>query len=320
MHHFTVTQAGPPDARINCCDAALQWLKFGYLPIPLYSGKKVTSRKWNRWLKDLSPASIRDHYRWNPDHEVGFIVGPDLIVFDTDTVESQNRLYEIETDHGVEPALIIQTTKGFHHHFGLADGVVAKSDAHSSDNFPEGIDVKTGRAMVALPPSTGKIIQRCEVTHSSELTKVTQAFVDSVARNNGRPIPRQLAEFRSPEEPVITGSGGELYALLSHLDPSCGYRDWFQICAALHHHTGGSETGLEIFDRWSQGGANYAGSARIERMWRSLVNYLGRPITIASIYKILKVQGLDPLEIRGNACPNFDTCVTVVIDPAEGAK
>jgi hypothetical protein len=320
MPHFTVSQAELPDARINCCDAALQWLKFGYLPIPLYSGKKVTSRKWNPWLKDLSSASIRDHYRWNPDQEVGVIVGPDFIVYDVDTPESLDHLLEIEKTLNIHPLLVVKTVKGFHHHFQLAKDVYAKSDAHSSEKFPDGIDVKTGRAMVVVPPSPGKEIEFCEVSHCCKLSEATQEFVDSVARSNGRMVPRKLFESPRPKKHEIASHDGELAALLNCLDPSCGYQEWFQVCAAVHNHTDGNDDALEIFDRWSQGGTNYAGLNRIEYMWNSLASYRDRPITIATIYKMLMDLGLDPLEIRANACPNFDTCETVVVDPAGGAK
>ena len=178
----------------------------------------------------------------------------------------------------------------------------------------------TARAMVVLPPSPGKEVERCEVSHSSELSEVTQLFVDAIARSNGRMAPRRLVESLCPKKQAITSQDGELAALLNHLDPACGYQDWFQICAAIHHHTVGSVEGLELFDRWSQGGANYAGTVRIENMWQSLANYRGRPITIATICMMLKDQGLDPLEIRASACPKFDICETVVVDPAGGVK
>jgi hypothetical protein len=108
------------------------------------------------WLKDLSELKIYRYWKKHPNHELGFIVGPDLIVFDADTPQSLARLCEIERTFGVSPALSVKTRRGEHHYFKLSEGTLAKSDSHSSEKHPDRIDVKTGRALIVLPPSGGK--------------------------------------------------------------------------------------------------------------------------------------------------------------------
>ena len=68
----------------NCHQAALDWLQFGLQVIPVPSGTKRTALKWDPWLKDLSPDKIDNHWKQYPDHELGFIVGNDLLVVDAD--------------------------------------------------------------------------------------------------------------------------------------------------------------------------------------------------------------------------------------------
>lgn len=136
--------------------ATLKWYKFGFQVIPIVPHTKKTAVKWDPWLEPLSILRIYRHWRNNPDHELGFIVGQEIIVFDADTPESLRRLYQIEFQFGIKSKLIVKTCKGEHHYFRLANGTFAKSDSHSSEKHPERIDVKTGRALIVLPPSGGK--------------------------------------------------------------------------------------------------------------------------------------------------------------------
>lgn len=48
--------------------------------------------KWDDWLENLTTEKINSHWAKNPDHEVGFIVGNDYIVFDADSPESLAKL------------------------------------------------------------------------------------------------------------------------------------------------------------------------------------------------------------------------------------
>jgi hypothetical protein len=134
----------------------MYWYTFGFKVIPVSAGTKKTALKWNPWLDNFSMDQIVNHWEKHPNHEVGFIVGDDIIVYDVDSPESIARLYEIEKALDVHPALVIKTTKGEHHYFKRDVGSVAKSDSHSTEQYPERIDVKTGRALVVLPPSGGR--------------------------------------------------------------------------------------------------------------------------------------------------------------------
>ena len=66
-------------------EAALDWYGKGFSVIPIIPGTKRTALKWDPWLDGLSADKIRKHWEANPDHELGFIVGPGVIVLDADT-------------------------------------------------------------------------------------------------------------------------------------------------------------------------------------------------------------------------------------------
>ena len=136
-------------------DGALFWHGFGLDVIPIRPGSKATAVPWDPWVARLSPGSIKSHWRQHPDHEVGFIVGDRIIVFDADSPEALSALHAAEVRCGIEPLLVVGTRRGEHHYYRRDADISA---APSLRDLPPKLDVKTGRAMVVLPPSTGKTI------------------------------------------------------------------------------------------------------------------------------------------------------------------
>lgn len=142
----------------NYPDAALFWYRFGFDVIPIEPNLKHPVLKWDPWLESLSEDTIQEHWKVHPEHHVGLVVGDKIIIFDADAPESVSALYQVEKQFGVKPFLRVRTTRGEHHYFVRKKGTKAKSDAHSTDGCPERLDVKTGRAIVVLPPSGGKVV------------------------------------------------------------------------------------------------------------------------------------------------------------------
>lgn len=274
----------------NFIVAVIDWYRFGLKVIPIVPGKKTTAVKWDPWLDALSEEKIRQHWTEHPDHELGFIVGDELIVFDADTPESLARLYRIEESHEIKPLLVVKTAKGEHHYFRRPKDVYAKSDAHDSNVHPDRLDVKTGRALIVLPPSTGKSIKVKEVDHASELTAVTQAFVDSVFLLNEREAPRR-AEPVAAIEGKTPADLKEIAKLLGYINPDCGYEDWTRALMAIFHETGGSQEGLELGIRWSSRGSKFKGRAEIEAKWRSFKLDVARPCTLGTLIKLAREGG-----------------------------
>ena len=293
---------------------ALHWHEFGFHSIPTVPTAKRTVVSWDEWLNDLSLKKIGQHWTKNPDHEVGFIVGDEFIVLDADSPESIAALAAIEKAHGATPNMVVKTTKGEHHFFKRAQGTFAKSDSHSTKEFPDRLDVKTGRALIILPPSTGKALIVNEAKNASELTEVNQDFIDAIFQHNGRPVPRpcEIAPSACDGSNLPGNNSDRLKMLLAQIDP---YANWLHVLMAIYHETGGSEEGFELANSWSGRGKSYAGEKDIRTKWNSFKSGTANPITIATIVKMVKDNGADMSAIYAASDEQFDPCVTEVVYP-----
>jgi len=322
MSNFKVSQSAtsffPPkttssilpewDTTKGYLSAAFYWYGYDLDVIPIVPGTKQTAVKWDPWLNVLDPQKINEYWTANPNYELGFIVGEDMIVFDADGPESLAALTEKESRFGITPKLVIKTNKGEHHYYRRAIGTLAKSDSHSTDLHPNRLDIKTGRALVILAPSTGKSIKLITAENKDELSEATQEFIDAINQHNGRTAPSQPKEPQS----VIQGEVDDtllqkIKALLNLTDPDCGYEDWLHSLMAVHHETGGSDEGLEIVDAWSRKGQKYKGRKEIDIKWRSLKQNIATPYTIGTLIKMAK----DASAVVGKE--SFEVCETIVI-------
>lgn len=107
-----------------------------------------------------------------------------------------------------------------------------------------------------------------------------------------------------------------LRSVLEHLDADCGYDDWFRIAAAVFYETGGSEDGFDLFDDWSRTGSKYRSRRETMRKWTSLRPDHPRPVTIATLRRMVEANGHDWLEVSATADEEeFEPGETVVIEP-----
>lgn len=314
--------ARPPGNPPNFREAAFKWFGFGFNVIPLIPGTKQTAVKWDDWLANLSPETINDYWTKHPDHELGFIIGDDVIVLDADSLQSLAAQAEIEKACDVTPNLTVKTTKGQHHYFKLAKGTFAKTDSHSTQEHPERIDIKARRSMVILPPSTGKEVLICEAENAEDLTVVGQDFVDAVFRHNGREVPRPFV--KSSSQRVLKKASSQTVArlifLLGHIDPDIGYEDWVHALMAIFYETGGSEEGFEIADSWSDEGNKYEGERNIRTHWSSFKPDLENPVTIATLFRMAKDNGVSWEAVIDATEEQFVACgETEVIYPEQTA-
>ncbi len=286
--------------------AALFWYELGLQVIPLIPGTKKTAVKWDPWIADLSPGKIATYWKQHPDHELGFIVGDDIVVLDADAPESVAALFAIEEAFNITPNLVVKTTRGKHHYFRLAPGTFAKTDSHGTADHPERLDVKAKRSMVVLPPSTGKAVLYIPAGPGSQLVEVNQAFIDAVFLHNGRPVPRPtVATPRSVYEPRA-GHLRLLQVTVSHIDADCGYDDWTHAGMALHRETGGSDDGYALFDSWSRTGTKYDGPKATAAKWASFRSDTEGGFTIRTLFWMAEAAGFSCEQILAEAEP-FDT-------------
>ncbi len=310
-----------PTARSKCAsnvEAALYWYGFGFHVIPLIPNTKFPAVKWDPWLKDLSTGTIQGYWDEYPDHQVGFIVGDNIIVFDADSSLSIAALMTAEKKFGITPALAVTTRKGLHHYYGLAQGTYARSDSHCTEQHPTRIDVKTGRAMVILPPSPGKEIVSCTVNLASEISIVSQDFIDAIFQHNGRDAPRPY----KVAVPSMSGSIENLTkfkiikALINCIYPDSAYDNWLSVGMVIHHETEGSDEGLALFDKWSSKGNKYKGNRETLAKWKSFRLDHPTPLTINTLKKLVADNGHDWRDICSAAEEPFE----LLDDDAEGDK
>jgi len=304
------------DNSLDIFQSVLNWYEFGFRVIPICPGSKKTAVKWDDWLHALSPEKIKTHWNDHPDHELGFIVGNEFVVFDSDTPESTIALSQIEDFFDVTPNLIVQTTKGEHHFFRMATNAYAKQDSHSTADYPSRIDVKTGRSLVILPPSTGKEIKLSEAEHSSELAIVEQDFIDAIFRNNGREVPRESVKL-SEQDIIPVNENSKLVKLLEHLDPDSSYDDWIRVLMVIHQVTNGSSEGLAIADSWSRKGEKYKGLQEIQYKWKSFNNHQGGSVSLATLLKMLTDKGIDWKPMLAGFGEEFDVFDTEIVESSE---
>ncbi len=286
--------------------AALFWFQYGFKVIPLIPGLKLPAVKWDPWLDGLSQEAITQYWASHPSHEVGFIVGGDVIVLDADAPESVAALVGIERAFNITPNFVVQTKRGQHHYLRLAPGTFAKTDSHGTEQHPDRLDVKATRSMVVLPPSTGKSVMVSTANHAGELTEVGQDFIDAVFLHNGRPLPRPSApNLRTATEPT-TGKLRLLQVILSRLDASCGYDDWTHVGMALHYETSGSDDGYDLYDAWSSTGKTYDGPKATAAKWHSFQSDCEGGYTIRTLFWMARNAGYSAQDIYAEA-EAFDT-------------
>jgi len=116
---------------------------------------------------------------------------------------------------------------------------------------------------------------------------------------------------------------------LSHIDPDCGYRTWYEVSAALRHQFTEEQTArdaYEVFDRWSAKGAKYRGEEDTYAKWKSFRPYAKgrRPITIRTLFKHAMDSGWDntamAAEIQQDVTAWMDACTSPTGIMHEGAS
>jgi len=301
-------------------NAALEWFKFGFDVMPIVPGTKRPAVKWDPWLQKLSLDTIAHHWSTHPDHELGFIVGDDYIVFDADSPESVQFLEDSEAKFNLRPRLVVTTKRGEHHYYRLDESVTAGTASFSTETHPARVDVKTGRSMVILPPSTGKAIAASEddirIDHARNLSIATQAFVDQLAGRDDPPLsptpPIAASASRAPNECSIP----LLQAILERIDPDCDYDKWLVIGAVIFNETHASDAGLELYNIWSSKGDKYKGRNEVLQKWRSFSLEHPRPAKLATLRYYLEVGGIDWTEI----CSAVEYSNTPILGVAGGRK
>jgi KaiC/GvpD/RAD55 family RecA-like ATPase len=96
---------------------------------------------------------------------------------------------------------------------------------------------------------------------------------------------------------------------------SCEEREtWLIVGQTLHNEFSGGEEGFELWDKWSQPSAKYD-DADQRRVWDSFGAYVGRPRTIATLYRLAKESSP---KIRNSGELRFLTTEDCRLAPSRG--
>jgi putative DNA primase/helicase len=277
-------------------ETAVDLYRRGFTPIPIRPKSKATAVKWDPWTEKLSEKSVRDYFNKHPDHELAVLLSDKLLVLDADTPEAVVALHQLLESFEVTPTLSVNTARGCHVYLRRAGDTYAKSDAPDSKSNPAAIDIKTGRAIVAYPPSTGKNIDIYEIETVDDLPEVDQPFIDEVYVHNGRPVPRP-ADYATKRQAIAPHFAKldlvrtRISQLLDYIHPDINYQDWLRCGIAIFVEMEGSELGFQLFDEWSAKGTKYPGPSDLKQKWETFDCYKGRRVTIATIAMLARNGG-----------------------------
>jgi len=148
---------------------------------------------------------------------------------------------------------------------------------------------------------TGNILPACEMLYGPDHI----ADVDDHVRNLcevrfGSAQPQAAVDpddFMVGHEPRLGLSIERMQELLDQLDPDMGRDDWIKVGMSLHHECDGDDTGFEMWDDWSSGGATYPGTEGLRAQWDSFERRAGqrrRQVTMATVIKMAKDASARP--------------------------
>lgn len=157
---------------------------FGLAILPILPISQKAARRREPWLSKLSLEAINRHWARHPDHELGFIIGPDLVAFDADSPAAIVALHALEEKHRLSPRLVIATGFGEYHLYKKPEGVFVRPPSDWRETFSGGIDIKTDGERLNLPWGSGRSLRVANVGRACDLSVASQALIDDIDAYN----------------------------------------------------------------------------------------------------------------------------------------
>lgn len=117
-----------------------------------------------------------------------------------------------------------------------------------------------------LDPGTGPQ----PVSEASE--KILKLYESRLAKRGpvfGNGVGAGALDAHPSSQQPIGYSVEELHNLLKTFNPSASYDDWIEVGMCLHHETGGSQEGFDVWHEWSATGDSYVSEGDCEAHWLS---------------------------------------------------
>ena len=176
-------------------------------------------------------------------------------------------------------------------------GAVGNNKSHASGDL-YGLETFTSNGFVTF---TGNILPHVDLLgYEDRVAQVPDELVTLCEQRFGSVSPGTFdpEDFMAGHEPRLGLSVEQMEELLEALDPDMSREPWLRVGLALHHETEGDDTGFELWDEWSSGGATYPGTDGLRHQWDSFKGPTRgrRQITMATVIKMAKQADTRPLK------------------------
>lgn len=196
-----------PDTRaMNVAEAAAEWSRKGWKPIPLRRKDKVPYVKWGA-VDGLTPLGTLSLFEGYPSALLGVILGPQDIVLDLDhrpekgwhieqIVRELNERYSLPTC-----PVCVTPSGGRHLWFSLPAGAKVRNSTSRHNRLPiAGVDVRTDRGLAVVPPSQRPAGCYAWAHWLAELPAAPDALISDLQPAPPPPRPRVSLLTMSPRQ------------------------------------------------------------------------------------------------------------------------
>jgi hypothetical protein len=140
---------------------------------------------------------------------------------------------------------------------------------------------------IALPPSIHPVTGKPYTwVREFDFDAFAQPFIPAAHVETLGAVDAQMLPFETI--PPATFEPGQLETELAMISVSdLHYDDWIKLGQALHHQFGGSQEGLDLWEKHTRRSTKFTGDAQLREMrrskWRSFGKYRGKPVTILTV-------------------------------------
>lgn len=153
----------------------------------------------------------------------------------------------------------------------VSDNAFKNLKSHAKNGNPFTFEVFATSGFVtytgnALEPGAGPQ----PVSEASE--KIRKLYESRLAKRGpvfGKGVGDGALGVHSSSQQPIGYAIEELHTLLKTFNPSASYDDWIEVGMCLHHETGGSQEGFDVWHEWSTTGDSYVSEGDCEYHWLS---------------------------------------------------
>ena len=151
-----------------------------------------------------------------------------------------------------------------------------------------GVEVFSSKGFVTV---TGNMLDHVDLINGKDhIEPLPASVIAFCAKRFTNSAPAILEDdFTIGREPRLGLTVERMAELVNALDPDMGREDWIRVGMALHHESGGDDTGFDIWDDWSAGGATYPSTEALRGQWDSFTRRQApgrRQTTMASVIKM----------------------------------